>query len=98
MFTVLVLLVSIIALAWWFMIFFNRKDSHERSSGEPAWTGLVDDLKKASQELASKEQLESYLLKVHDQVRDFETDYTFLVAFNSAVREIKERLKTGKMS
>ena len=94
MYTVLVLVVFIIALAWWFIIFFNRKDLSEQPIQEPAWTDLINNLRKISQELKTKEQLDNYLLEVNDQVRSFETDYAFLVAFNSMIREIREKLKS----
>lgn len=83
--------VSVVAFSWWYTIFIMRRNN-QRLTGMPAWGYLIDELQSNSKRLNSLEELECYLKEIEDQVRKFETDYSFLVAYHSSVREIKGAL------
>jgi hypothetical protein len=82
----------IIALSWWFIIFTMRKNTGNRTGKDPAWAHLVRELESSSNSWMIKRQLDDYLQSNQEKVKRFETDYSFLVAYNSAIRQIKERL------
>lgn len=94
MVVLMIVIVLIIATSWWFILFIMRRNSGEKPGHEPAWSSLVDNLKSAS--LQDKKQLEKYLASIDDQIRNFETDYAFLVAFNTTVREVRDRIGSGE--
>lgn len=57
------------------------------------WLELINNFKSVSPQIRSIEQLQDYLNSIKHQVKNFEADYTFLVAFNSIIRQIRERLR-----
>lgn len=56
------------------------------------WMNLINNFKKVSPLIKTTDQLEHYLTDINEQVKNYETDYSFLVAFNSIVREVRARL------
>lgn len=92
MYILMILVIMIIALSWWFIIFTLRKNAGSKPERDPIWTDLVKELENASNSWMIQSQLDDFLKSNQEQVKKFETDYSFLVAYNSAIREIKERL------
>jgi len=84
--------IAVLVLSWWFILHFIKRDNYDSQKKEPKWISFVNDLKIRASNFKSKEQLEAYLLEVNEQLKLYETDYSFLVEFNSAVRDIKKNL------
>lgn len=57
------------------------------------WMGIIDSFKQASRTIKNADQLEHYLTSIKDQVNNYQTDYNFLIAFNSTIKEVRDRLK-----
>ena len=80
-----------------FLIFFlrSKKENVKTQQKEDLkWLDLINNFKSVSLQIRSIEQLEDYLTGIKQQVKSFETDYTFLVAFNSIIQQIRERLNS----
>ena len=93
MYILLVFTLSFIGFTWWMVIIFANKNSNKKLRSDTSWTGLVDELKALSPYLKTQDQLDSYLSNVDEKIRNYETDYSFLVAFNSVLRDVKARFK-----
>jgi len=91
MYILMTLIVLSIGLAWGLIFFHSKRKTPHRSN--PVWTDLVNELKEIAPTFENREHLDHYLTGVNEQVKNYETDYSFLVAFYSAIREIKEALK-----
>ena len=89
----MIFIVIFIGFSWLIVDQFNTKKSRIPRIGEPTWMDLVDEFKSTALLINTKDQLDEYLEGIHEQFRNFETDYSFLVAFNSIKREVQERLK-----
>ena len=89
-------MILLIALSWWFITNVIRRRSDLRQSQEPQWASFVEEFRMIAPEMQSNEQLEAYLSGVNEKVKLFETDYTFLVAFNTTLREIKDRIGSDR--
>ena len=79
-----------------FLIFFlsSKKEKARTPQKEDLnWLELINNFKSVSPQIRSLEQMQDYLNGIKHQVKNFEADYTFLVAFNSIIRQIRERLK-----
>jgi Tfp pilus assembly protein PilO len=74
-------------------IFIYKHKKDETPMDQPAWKPLMSDFKVKSSQIQSIQQLETYLGSINEQVKEFETDYSFLIAFNAQIREIREKLK-----
>lgn len=74
-------------------IFINKNKREVLHIDQPAWKPLMTDFKDKSSQIQSIQQLENYLGSIKDHVREFETDYSFLIVFNEQIREIREKLK-----
>lgn len=74
-------------------IFFNQHKKKVTPIDQPAWKPLIGDFKDKSSQIQSIQQLETYLGSIKERVKEFETDYSFLIEFNSQIREIREKLK-----
>lgn len=77
-------------------MYSKRKKYADQSVDTPSWIELVNELKSVADTIKNKKQLDEYLLQVDDLRRNYETDYSFLVAFNSIIRDIKQRLDNDK--
>ena len=77
------------------IIFLSSKNEKAKTpqKNDVQWLDLINNFKSVSQQLKSTEQLEDYLKSINYQVKNYETDYSFLMAFNSIIRQIRERLK-----
>jgi uncharacterized protein YxeA len=76
------------------LLFRNHKRRKSKlDSEQPEWQKLIQYFKSKTPEIKNLQMLEEYLLSIKDEVKEYETDYSFLVAFNSQIREIRERLK-----
>jgi hypothetical protein len=53
----------------------------------------MKDFKESSMQIQSIIQLEEYLISINEKVKQFETDYRFLVSFNGQIRLIRQLLK-----
>ncbi len=62
-------------------------------SEQPQWQKLINNFKSRTPEIKNLQMLEEYLLSIKEEVKEYETEYSFLVAFNSQIREIRQRLK-----
>lgn len=82
----------VIALSWWSITFVIRRRSDLQQLKEPQWTSFVEDFSAIAGDVQNNDQLEEYLDSVNDKIKMFETDYAFLVAFNTTVREIRDRI------
>jgi len=89
--TISSILLAIIAVI---LLFRNRRAKNLKlESGQPQWQKLIQNFKNKAPEIKNLQMLEEYLLSIKDEVKEYETDYSFLVALNSQIREIRERLK-----
>ena len=89
----MIFIVAFIGASWWILDLLNSKNSNKKLAAEPSWTGLVDELRALTPYFKTEEQLESYLADIQVKVRNFETDYSFLVAYNSIVRDLKAKFR-----
>jgi len=92
MFILITITISI-GFAWLIVDQSNSTKSNYEQIAKPAWVELVAEFKTTALLFHRREQLEEYLDEIHEQFRNFETDYSFLVAFNSIKREVRERLE-----
>ena len=79
-----------------FLIFFlsSKKENEMTPQKEDLkWLELINNFKSVSPQIRSMEQLEDYLTSIKHQVKNYESDYKILLAFNSIIRQIRERLK-----
>ena len=71
---------------------YKKKILNEKKQN-PGWMDLINEFRRVSPNFKNMEQLEHYLVGINDQVKKFETNYSFLVAFNAIIKEVRERLK-----
>lgn len=86
--TIMTLLVVIILIIAW-----KRKRVTKREVREKGWSELINNFKTVAPKIIDINQLERYLQSVNDQVKKYESDYEFLVVFNSMIKKVRERLK-----
>lgn len=70
----------------------KRREKNLQQEGEP-WAELIQNFRRISPQITSLEELEIYLSKINSEVKKYETNYDFLIAFNSEIRKIREQLK-----
>jgi len=87
--------IAVIAIAWWFIFHFIKRNNNDDEffTKHPKWVSFVNDFKMRASNFKNREQLEDYLSQVNEQLKLYKTDYSFLVEFNSTVRNIKEKLE-----
>ncbi len=88
--------ILVIGLSWWFITHAIRRRSDLKQLKEPEWTSFVEDFRSIAHEMQNNNQLDEYLESVNDKVKMFETDYAFLVAFNTTVRDIRDSIGSGE--
>jgi Tfp pilus assembly protein PilO len=74
-------------------IFLHKRKKETLNKNQPAWKPLMRDFKEKSSQIESIQQLETYLSSINGLVKEFETDYAFLIVFNAQIRDIREKLK-----
>ena len=87
--------VSTLSLAITILILIRRQKNSKSIVTRPKWMDFVSNFKTAALKIDSAEQLELFLSSNNEKVKQYETDYAFLVAFNSLVREVRQKLKNG---
>lgn len=70
-----------------------KKNLSEEVIEQHQWMELINDFKQKSPSIKNADQLSKYLTSIQGQVENYQTDYNFLFAFNSAIREVREQLK-----
>jgi len=75
------------------MIAWKRKRETRPGMQEREWSELINNFKTVAPKIDDINQLERYLQSINDQVKKYESDYEFLVVFNSMIKKVRERLK-----
>ncbi len=74
------------------LLLSNKEKVETKTDGNLPWIELISNFKTAAFQIKNTEELKKYLSDINDQVKNFETDYAFLVDFNSIIRQTRERL------
>ncbi len=77
----------------WLGNYSNQKRGEPSNEQLPPWQEFVNEFKSLTDQFKRMDQLEEYLQTIQDRYRNYETDYSFLVRFNSVKREAIDRLK-----
>lgn len=89
----LIILTSILLIIFiLFLRVWKTKESKDLISSEQPWATLIQQFKSVAPQIKSIQELEDYLLIINDEVKDHETDYTFLKDFNAVIHQVRERL------
>ena len=90
----LFIVASIIILAFLlFYLYFKKRRVRAEQDEDLVWIELINNFKSMAPQIKDMKQLENYLSNINEQVKNHETDYTFLEAFNSIIKQTRERLK-----
>lgn len=92
-YTIVIIVMLLVIIAGFLLIRNQRARKSKLDLQQPPWQQIIHNFKSKTPEIKNLQMLEEYLLSIRDEVKEYETDYSFLVAFNSQIREIRERLK-----
>lgn len=90
---IIIAAVIIISLSTVLLILIKKKEVQEQIDNVQLELELINNFKTIAPTINSSEQLEIYLDSIREEVKKYESDYTFLVAFNEIIRQIRDRLK-----
>jgi hypothetical protein len=84
-----ILLISAILV----LLVLNYKKSKGQTPSDQPWASLIRQFKSLAPKFKTARELEEYLLKINEEVKNYETNYAFLVEFNAVIRKVRERLR-----
>ena len=83
----------IISLSLILVIFIKKKEVQKQIDDAQMELELINNFKNMAPKINNVKQLENYLAAINEDVKKYESDYTFLVAYNDIIRQIRERLR-----
>ncbi len=90
---IIVLTIILIIVILVYFLFRRKKKGNNQAVGEAPWIELIRNFKASVPRIKSKVALEDYLASINEEVKKYETDYSFLVAFNGLIKEIREKIE-----